>query len=250
MATITLLGSSAAISNAAHDNIYMVLKEQSGAWLIDCGGSPLQRLAFTGIPTRDLRGVILTHRHADHTYGLPVLLLGLWLLKHPLPLPAYGLPETLDFASRLLTLYDPEEAQGWLEKHPVAPQERAPLFSTEEVEAVASPTRHTVPGVALRLTSRATGRSLVYSSDTEPCEAVARLAAGADVLLHEATGPYRGHSTGAAAAEVAARAGVGRLVLVHYPVVPPENNAQVVLEARKIFGGPVELAKDFDSYEI
>jgi ribonuclease Z len=249
MARLTLLGSSAAIANAAHDNVYMVLSERGGAWLIDCAGSPLQRLALAGIPAEALKGLIVTHHHPDHTYGLPVLLLGLWLLGQQ-PLPIYGPPESLDFISRLMALYEPDEWATQFTGHPIAPQEESPVLSTEEVEVIASPVKHLAPTVGLRMTSRITGRAIVYSSDTEPCEAVVRLAAGADVLLHEATGPYPGHSTGAGAAEVARRAGVKRLVFVHYPVVSPGSGAEALKEARKVFDGPVELAEDFDSYEL
>jgi ribonuclease Z len=250
MARLTLLGSSAAIASAIHDNVYMVLNERSGAWLIDCAGSPLQRLALTCIPTEDLKGLIVTHHHSDHAYGVPILLLGLWLLDHRLPLPIYGPPESLEVISNVIALYEPVEGMKWFTGHPIAPQEKTPLLSTEEVEVIASPVKHAVPTIGLRITSRVTGRAIVYSSDTEPCEAVARLAAGADILLHEATGAYPGHSTGAGAAEIARRAGVKRLVLIHYPVVPPEHSTEVLKEARKVFAGPVELAEDFNSYEL
>jgi ribonuclease Z len=246
MARLTLLGSSAALTDAAHDNVYMVLSEQGGAWLIDCAGSPVQRLTLAGIPVEALKGLIVTHHHPDHTYGLPILLLDLWLLGLR-PLPIYGLPESLEFFSRLMALYEPDEWARWFIGHPIAPQERTPVLSTEEVEVIASPVKHSIPAIGLRITSRITGRAIAYSSDTEPCAAVALLAAGADILLHEATGVCPGHSTGAGAAEIARRAGAKRLVLIHYPVV---RGAETLKEAREAGNVPVELAEDFKSYEL
>lgn len=67
------------------------------------------------------------------------------------------------------------------------------------------------------------GRKIVLSGDTRPTDALIEAARGADVLIHEATldsslaegAKEYGHSTAREAAEVAARAEVGQLVLTH-----------------------------------
>jgi ribonuclease Z len=78
---------------------------------------------------------------------------------------------------------------------------------------------------------------------------VVDMARDADILIHEATGNYFGHSTGAGAARDAMEANAKRLVLIHYPVVRG-NPAAIIEEAKSIFAGPVELAEDFDVYEF
>ena len=85
---------------------------------------------------------------------------------------------------------------------------------------------------------------LSYSGDTEPCSGLRHLAAGADVLFHEATvmEPMPCHSTPAQAGETAAQAGVGRLVLVHFD--PAQDERTMVGEAAKRFDGPVEMGRD------
>ena len=69
------------------------------------------------------------------------------------------------------------------------------------------------------------GVKVVYSGDTMPCDALKEAAAGADLLIHEATYPTSdymekaeeyGHSTFVQAGEIAAAAGVRRLWLTHY----------------------------------
>jgi len=67
------------------------------------------------------------------------------------------------------------------------------------------------------------GRKIVYAVDTRPCDAVLRLAEGADLLIYEATlddslvekARENYHSTPSQGAEIAKKAGVRRLVLTH-----------------------------------
>jgi ribonuclease Z len=70
-----------------------------------------------------------------------------------------------------------------------------------------------------------------------------------ELLLHEASGPYQGHSTAAQAGEVAARAGAGSLYLIHYPT-GKFASGNPVAEARQTFSGPVTLARDLMRVEF
>lgn len=106
-------------------------------------------------------------------------------------------------------------------------------------------TNHPPPTLAPRLSVG--GRSVTYTADTGPSDAVASHAAGSDLLLAEATmtgmrGPdsYPHHMTGAEAGVMAAAAGVGRLVLTHIPAhVDPDR---ILAEAEAEFDGRVALA--------
>jgi ribonuclease Z len=99
------------------------------------------------------------------------------------------------------------------------------------------------------------GRKIVYSGDTAPCQAVEVLAAGADVLVHEATflsderarASETGHSTAAQAAELARDAGVRLLALTHLSTryFPREIRD----EARAVFPNTV-VPRDFDAIEV
>jgi ribonuclease Z len=90
---------------------------------------------------------------------------------------------------------------------------------------------------------------VAYSSDTAVSERVARMARGADVLIHEASGDYPGHSTAVQAGQVAERASVHSLYLVHYPALDANLNA-LKAEAEKEFSGSVHLARDFGAIEF
>ena len=121
-------------------------------------------------------------------------------------------------------------------------------------EAVTLPDGTTVTPDQLVGPSRP-GRTVVYTGDTAPAEAVAVLFQGADVLVHEATfateerdrAAETMHSTATQAAEVARAAGVGLLALTH--VSPRYFGPELLREAREIFPETI-LPRDFDTIEI
>ncbi len=95
------------------------------------------------------------------------------------------------------------------------------------------------------------GRTVVLTGDTAPAASVVEAAAGADVLVHEATfladerarARETGHSTAGEAALAAQEAGVGLLALTHLSArYPPSAVAE---EARELFPNTV-VPRDFD----
>ncbi|GAB4530395.1 MAG: MBL fold metallo-hydrolase [Anaerolineae bacterium] len=249
-ARLILLGT-AAIADPTHDNVYMVLDSGESRLLIDCGGSPSSRVMQAGLRFTDLDGLIVTHHHPDHIYGVPVLLMNLWLLGRRGSFPIYGPGKSLEVIGQMMALYEwdtwPEFLQVNLREIPLVPD--TPVLSDGVVSIVASPVAHLIPAIGLRITNQQTGKVLVYTSDTmrDPC--VVDLARNADILIHEATGKYYGHSTGSDAARDALEANAGQLVLIHYPSLRGDPEA-VLEEARALFQGPVELAEDFRVYEF
>ncbi|MGH7594484.1 MAG: ribonuclease Z [Gemmatimonadales bacterium] len=95
------------------------------------------------------------------------------------------------------------------------------------------------------------GRRVVYSGDTAACPAIAELARGADLLIHEATfgddererARETGHSTARAAAELARDAGVKQLILTHISARYSREAPELVAEARELFPA-TEIARD------
>jgi ribonuclease Z len=98
---------------------------------------------------------------------------------------------------------------------------------------------------------RRPGRKVVITGDTAPCASVVAAAAGADLLVHEATfgeeekdrAKETFHSTAREAAQVAKAAQVRKLVLTHLSARYSISAEELVKEAREVFG-EVAAAKD------
>ncbi len=247
------LGVAGALVDAHHENSYLAVEQEGRYWLVDCGGNAMGRLQRAGLDPLALQGLIITHFHPDHVYGLPVFLLGLYVMgmqktrPRQSPLPIYARPEALERVIALLELF---EYQGWLRALPlsyreIVPQVGAKVARDLSFEITATPTHHSIPSIAVRFTSLQRKSAFVYSSDTLPCFEVEELARGATLLFHEGEGAIHGHSTSADAGALATRAGVERLAIIHYPV---EKGPQVLQAAQSTFAGPVELAEEFKRY--
>lgn len=196
----------------------LALAEPHRILLVDCGGDVIQRVQAAGLDLDAICGIFLTHEHPDHVGGFPLFMEKIWLSGRSRPLDVYGIEPALDQAKRTLGAFD---TSRWnlpeIRWHVVEHRESAPVIADSDWVITASPGVHGVPVAGLRFDSRRTGGSAAYSCDTEPCESIERLAAGCDLLIHEANGAVRGHTSVEDAAGVARRAGVRRLVLVHLP---------------------------------
>jgi ribonuclease Z len=246
MAKLIVLGTSSAVPDSEHENTHLAVLGEERVVLVDCVGNPIVRLRQAGIDISRLSDLILTHFHPDHVSGVPSLLMNMWLLGRQRPLDIYGLGYTLDRVGKMMDLFECKSWPGFypLNYHPLPEKELTPVLECSDFQVTASPVRHLIPTIGLRVKFHSSAKILAYSCDTEPCAEVVRLAEGADVLFHEATGGYNGHSSPAAAGRVAREAEVGALYLIHY--TPSRSDPeQLISEASGAFGGPVALAEDF-----
>jgi ribonuclease BN (tRNA processing enzyme) len=193
----------------------------------------------------------LSHLHPDHCLDL----CGLYVAARysplaPLPsrIPVYGPAGT---ATRMARAYDLPENPGMTQELDFVDWQAEQRIGPFTVRTV--PMAHPVPAYAVRVEHA--GRSLVYSGDTGPTEALVELARGADVLLCEAAlrdgdpnNPPDLHLTGSEAGEHAARADARTLIVTH---VPPwfDREAQVAA-ARRTFPGKVIPATPEATYTI
>jgi ribonuclease BN (tRNA processing enzyme) len=223
------------------------LVEQDGFRLVLDFGSgalgPLQRHAGLF----DIDAICLSHLHADHCLDL----CGYWVARTFAPdsarpqapvtrVPVYGPAGT---AQRMAQAYGFDEPPGMTGAFDFATLEPG----TREIgpfEITVARVNHPVETFGFRVS--AAGRTIAYSADTGESTALVDLARGADVLLCEASFldgpglPEGLHLTARQAAQHAAQAGTGHLVLTH---LVPWNDAQRTLqEAVPWFAGPLSLA--------
>ncbi|MDP3684562.1 MAG: MBL fold metallo-hydrolase [Ignavibacteria bacterium] len=243
MEKITILGSANAVAKSDQQNTHLLFETRSRKIMVDCGDHAAASLARAGVEINQITDLILTHFHADHVGSLPLVLMDMWLEKRTTPLTIYGLDITIDKAQKLLDLFD---WQKWLNMFPVVfvslrEDGNQKLIADDEVVVTAMPVLHLIPTIGLRFQFK-DGRTVTYSCDTEPCDALIALADRADVLLQEAAGPGKGHTSPEQAGGIAARCGVKQLVLIHYEA---RRGKQILLsEAQAKFGGKVLVAED------
>jgi ribonuclease Z len=248
---VIILGSSNAVPSKDHENTHMVIVGREQTILVDCVSNPIVRLDQAGVDFNDLTDIIITHFHPDHVSGVPLLLMDMWLMGRTKPINIYGLHFTMDRLEDLMGFY------GWAEWPDffsvgffrLPETEMAYVLDSQEFKINSSPVHHMIPTIGLRVECKQTARVLAYSCDTEPCEQTVRLADGADILIHEAGGAAYGHSSAEQAGEIATKAEVGMLYLIHYPTGQFAQD-NLAAEARRTYKGEVVVAEDFMTIEI
>ncbi len=218
--------------------------------LLDLGNGalgPLQRY----VDPMELDAVGLTHLHPDHMADIASLYVYLRYAPGPVrrrPLPVHG---PFGTASRLGDAYGLEAGEsmsGQLTVHTWQPGNAAVVGPMRVVPVAVE---HPVPAYGIRVSGpsevdRTRIVTLAYTGDTDECPGLDDVAAGAEVLLSEASflegrDAIRGiHLTGRRAGETADRGRVGRLVLTHIPAWNDPDDA--LAEAQAMFDGPVLLA--------
>ncbi len=251
MARLVILGTSFAVPDAHHENAHLVFIGDESLLLVDTGCNPTVRLEEAGLDFLDLTDILITHFHPDHVSGLPTLLMNSWLMGRKSTLNIYGLEETLQRIEKNMDLYS---WKNWSDFYPLIQrllpaEEKFLALENPDFLMNTSPVHHMIPNVAVRIESRRTGKTVVYSSDTEPCPELIRLAQGADILIHESSGASHGHTSAAQAGEIARLANVKSLFLIHYPS-KEVNHYLLVEQAGQTFNGPIALTNDFMEIEF
>ncbi|MFD8493482.1 MBL fold metallo-hydrolase [Amycolatopsis sp. NPDC059657] len=222
---------------------------------LELGNGTLARLQALRDPF-DLDALVLSHLHPDHCADFSALT----VLRRYHPeaalrtngkLPVYA-PNGAHH--RLANAYAPDEDERAITDLSDTYQFHGLLEETVEIgpfEVTAVPVDHPTPAFGFRVCHG--GRSLAYTGDTGPCEALDKLVRDVDVLLAEASwtdSPVRPpgmHLSGKQAAEIALRGGVDRLLLTH--VLPWTDSAAVLAEADAVFPR-AELVQQGAVYDV
>jgi ribonuclease Z len=246
---------------------------------VDAGRATVLRLAEAGTHPGRLNALFLTHVHSDHVQGVPDVTMTRWLYnKHgedtgPLPIVAPEGP-TARFVRRMLGAFDEDIAARMahveaapprfdLTAFPVRPTPQRVWQNTDGAVTVDAIEVHHEPVTgAVAYQVRTADAVVVISGDTIVCDEVAELAAGADVLVHEACRAtalashvvgtametiFSYHADTVALGALAEKAGVGHLILTHLIPPPADPASAALFEAdvrRGGYSGQVTVGED------
>ena len=238
---ITVLGSNGTHPSAGRPASGYIVHDQNTSIWMDAGFGTFVALCAEVEPV-ELDGIFLSHVHPDHCVDLLAYFhYATYGAKQRRGMPVY-IPEGLDDALVNLAFHSAEVFRETCDFRVVGP---ASPVTVGSIEMRFARTNHPVPTNAVRMETG--GRSFLYTADTGVSEEVTELATGVDVLLCEAAfqGPgaekeYAQHLTAEEAGQMAAAAGVGRLVLTH--ISPTLDRDRSVAEAEAHFDGHVSLA--------
>jgi ribonuclease BN (tRNA processing enzyme) len=222
---LTVIGCSPAWPNpgGAHSG-YLV--EGPGRVLLDCGPGVLPRLREReGWPAVD--AIVITHFHLDHWGDLVPWVWGtMYGLGHDAPQPALWVPPGgrahLAALGTRLGFPDMFESTFRMDEY----VDGAPFVAGGLTVTPLQMPHYQLETFGLRVANAE--RTLAYSGDAAPSDALVELARGADLFLCEATlergeldGEPRGHLSADEAVDAFERSGARRLLVTHRPAELP-----------------------------
>jgi len=217
--------------------------------MLDAGTAVFRAAKYLQTPELD---IFITHAHLDHVIGLTYLFSLMYV--HPLErVTVHGTADNLAaidehmFAEPLFPVKPPFDRSPLEGEVPLRGGGRLTHFSLEH------------PGGSVGFRLDWPGRSMAYVTDTTaaPDADYVEKIRGVDLLVHECYFPdshadwaeKTGHSSTTPVAQVAARAGVGRLILVHLNPLSAEDDPIGLDVARAIFPN-TELGEDLREVEF
>lgn len=243
-------------------------------YIIDCGYGTSRQLLAAGVAHNRVRYIFITHHHSDHNIEYGTLFYNAWVTGLSVRIDAYG-PTGTEKMARDFFSYMKHDIDVRIEDEG-RPDPRKMIFAHDikpgtvlqddavKVSAVLVP--HPLVKEAYAYRFDAKDRSIVISGDTAYSPELAKLAKGADVLVHEVMylpgiealvkrlpNAKRlrehllvSHTVPEDVGKVAAQAGVKLLVLSHFvpgddPTITDEHWTEGV---RKHFDGPIIVGRD------
>jgi ribonuclease Z len=246
MTEVLFLGTATVTPTAGADTACVML---NGNTLVDTGWNPPVNMMSYGTDPLDVDYLFITHCHHDHYIGLPQLLFFHAMRQRAAvrdtPLTIVGpRPDIGSVVERALAFLRHEQFPTVAAVPRIVPLQAGDTFETDRLTVSTSPTVHPVVGLCYRFHDRETGADVVVTGDTAYHTPIARHAAGAELLIHEASrGPVAsdpndrgGHSGAVDAANIARQADVKTLALTHYQ---PARRDENLAAAQAVFSNTV-----------
>ena len=240
---IVILGSGVPSPSPERGGSAILITTAGRHYLFDCGQGATRQMVRANVSPVDVNHVFFSHLHYDHIIDFPYFILTGWMYERAERATVIGPAGTRNFVDHLFAkgafaddikarlLYPQRQKNIFALEPDVREVEPGVIFEDDVAKVSAAYVEHIPRDItacfALKL--EAEGRTVVFSGDTAPCDAVVELASGADLLLHECTFPEQAlafrkstgvgiyaHTSPIELGKIAARAGVKSLVATHF----------------------------------
>jgi ribonuclease BN (tRNA processing enzyme) len=218
--TVRFVGSGDSFGSGGRFQTCILVDGPQSRFAIDFGTSSLIALAQQGIEHNSIDAILLTHLHGDHCGGVPFLLMDAMLgARRARPLVVAG---PRDLQRRMGQIQDAlfPGSHVMATRFPLTWVEMEPGRAHQVLDLVVTPrpARHTAETNPTALRVEVGGKVVAYTGDTEWTDDVAKVAAGADLLIAESyfyDKPIRWHLNYPAIAARRDELGARRVILTH-----------------------------------
>lgn len=248
---ITILGSGTLSPSTKRTAAGIIIELNRNLLLFDSGSGVYYKIANAGFDFHEISYFFYTHyEHPDHVNDLPFILFAKKYdsRENKKDIVLTGPSGFSGFINKMITLYPV------LEELPFKTQIREMTedktdYGIFRVDSM--PTLHgTVKSIAYKVTYG--DKSIVYTGDTDYCKNVVALAHNADILITECSYPDQlkipNHLSPGIAGEIAAQAGVKKLILTHF--YPECDEFDILNQVKQKFDGEIILSADMMQIEI
>lgn len=186
MTRVRFIGSGDSFGSGGRFQTCILVDADGYLFLIDCGATSLVALKRAGVDPGSIDAVLLTHFHGDHCGGVPYLILDGQFTKRVRPLVIAGPPGVRERMTQVFEAALPTSSRTD-QRFGVKYVELGDAATTiGPLHVVALPVAHLPETVPHGLRVEVGGRIVSYTGDTDWCDALPRLADGADLFIAEA----------------------------------------------------------------
>ncbi len=289
---VMLLGTGAALVDPDRNHSSILLTVRGVNYLFDCGHNATRQMVTYSVDPVSVRAMFLSHLHFDHIADFAYYMISTWMMGREEPPVIVGPPETQHFVTSQLAegafakdiearaQYPQRQANFDYLKPPVLECTPGLVYEDDLVKVTACYVEHIPreisPCFGLRMDT-VDGKSVAFSGDTAPCDAMIELARDVDLLIHECTFPQKAidfrskvgigtwaHTSPSEFGRIATESRAKQAVATHFghfettntilrkhmakhmpiELVGPEFMDDVVTDIRSKYSGPLHIARD------
>ena len=184
---VTFLGCGDAFGSGGRYQTCILLASSSQKVLLDSGCSAMIAMRRFGVDPNEVSAIFLTHLHGDHFGGVPFFLLDAQMIsKRTAPLTIVGPPGTRERILSLMEVMFPgsskvQRAFPW----EIIDLEPGTLRDVAGAKLTAYPMVHPSGSLSTAVRVAFSGRTVVYTGDTEWNDSLVAAARNADLLISE-----------------------------------------------------------------